>query len=224
MGEIILFLVIGILITPVLIIIHIYRRLSDLRSRIEENFANDQAEKHVIRRALDRLRQLEETVQQLSAARGAGTTPTLVEPTPSCSITANETAAEKIVTDTAMVSDQRPSSVQGSLPPEPGERVRATATASAGAPGTGEPSERVAHESFLPPIPTETKAVPRAVPASGQPLPETPRTSVRQPEWEAVIGGNLLNKLGAFILVIGLGLFLYYTLDSFGPAAKLLIG
>jgi len=43
-------------------------------------------------------------------------------------------------------------------------------------------------------------------------------------EWEAVVGGSVLNKLGVLILVIGLALFLGYSLKYFGPVGRISIG
>ncbi|MBY0502922.1 MAG: DUF2339 domain-containing protein [Bryobacteraceae bacterium] len=43
-------------------------------------------------------------------------------------------------------------------------------------------------------------------------------------EWEALLGGSILNKLGALILVIGLALFLRFSLDALGPAGKIGVG
>lgn len=55
---------------------------------------------------------------------------------------------------------------------------------------------------------------------------EHPRVIAPRPsrDFEAMIGGNLLNKLGALILVIGIALFLGYSLTQLGPAGKVLIG
>ncbi|OGK11631.1 MAG: hypothetical protein A2W80_12500 [Candidatus Riflebacteria bacterium GWC2_50_8] len=43
-------------------------------------------------------------------------------------------------------------------------------------------------------------------------------------DFESMIGGNLMNKAGAFLLVIGLALFLNYSFASLGPWAKLAAG
>ena len=42
--------------------------------------------------------------------------------------------------------------------------------------------------------------------------------------WEALIGGNLLNKLGALILVIGIALFLSYSFAHMGPVGRTCTG
>lgn len=43
-------------------------------------------------------------------------------------------------------------------------------------------------------------------------------------EWEALVGGNWLNKAGVVVFVIGLSLFLGYSLTRFGPAGRVAIG
>ena len=43
-------------------------------------------------------------------------------------------------------------------------------------------------------------------------------------DFESLIGGNLMNKAGGFLLVIGLALFLNYSFASLGPWAKLAAG
>jgi len=43
-------------------------------------------------------------------------------------------------------------------------------------------------------------------------------------EWEAIIGGNLLNKVGGLILAIGVALFLNYSYGSLGPAGRVALG
>ena len=53
----------------------------------------------------------------------------------------------------------------------------------------------------------------------GAVLPEKPRR-----DWEALIGANWLNRLGALVLVIGIALFLGYSLTQLGPAGKIAIG
>ncbi|MGJ5817811.1 DUF2339 domain-containing protein [Paludibaculum fermentans] len=49
------------------------------------------------------------------------------------------------------------------------------------------------------------------------------RELVGDDEWESLVGGSLLNKLGAFVLVIGLVLFLGYSFTQMGPAARVAV-
>ena len=39
-------------------------------------------------------------------------------------------------------------------------------------------------------------------------------------EWEALVGGSLLNKLGAMVLVVGIALFLAYSFTQMEPAGR----
>lgn len=43
-------------------------------------------------------------------------------------------------------------------------------------------------------------------------------------EWEAVIGGSWLNKVGVLVFVIGIALFIGYSLTELGPAGRIAIG
>lgn len=74
---------------------------------------------------------------------------------------------------------------------------------------------------------------PEPVPVTAHPIqpvsvptrPPRP-AAVPQParDWEAIVGANWLNRLGALVLVIGMALFLGYSLAHLGPAGKLAIG
>jgi uncharacterized membrane protein len=55
--------------------------------------------------------------------------------------------------------------------------------------------------------------------------PEAPRPAPRRPsrtaqEWEAMVGENWLNKAGALVVVIGIALFLAYSVTQFGPVGR----
>jgi len=43
-------------------------------------------------------------------------------------------------------------------------------------------------------------------------------------EWESVVGGSWLNKIGALVLIIGVALFLGYSFRYFGPLGRIIIG
>jgi len=88
-----------------------------------------------------------------------------------------------------------------------------------------------------PPEPTRlTAPVPRVAPDVAaselfrEPVPRQPawrdqlRESMGGPEWEAVVGGNWLNKLGVLVLVIGIALLLGYEFTHVGPAGRVGIG
>jgi hypothetical protein len=63
----------------------------------------------------------------------------------------------------------------------------------------------------------ETPRLEPAPAAEPTPLPAAPR------EWEAILGGSWLNKIGVFILVVGLGLLLRYSFEQFGPLGRVSI-
>jgi uncharacterized membrane protein len=55
------------------------------------------------------------------------------------------------------------------------------------------------------------------------PSPVISPTRTRE-DWETVVGGNWLNRIGALVLVVGIALFLGYSLTQLGPAGKVAIG
>ncbi|HME08640.1 MAG TPA: DUF2339 domain-containing protein [Bryobacteraceae bacterium] len=79
------------------------------------------------------------------------------------------------------------------------------------------------------PAPLPTPVVAR------MPLPEIPvvhtptisdrlREKMSGEEWEVLVGGSWLNKLGVFVLVIGIALFLGYSFTKMGPPGRVAIG
>ncbi len=65
------------------------------------------------------------------------------------------------------------------------------------------------------------EALPEPVLAAfSYPAPASPRPKRTSEEWEAIVGGNWLNKLGILVLVIGLALFLGYSFTRMGPAGR----
>jgi hypothetical protein len=54
-----------------------------------------------------------------------------------------------------------------------------------------------------------------------QPVLPQPATAAR--EWETILGGSWLNKLGVFVLVVGLALLLRYSFTQFGPLGRVTI-
>ena len=91
-----------------------------------------------------------------------------------------------------------PSSQPASFPPS---RSAPDATPSVPIP----PPAPITQQSIPPPI----KAEPG--PAIALPPPKPSRT---REEWEALIGGKLLNRIGALALIIGIGFFLKYAFDN----------
>jgi uncharacterized membrane protein len=70
------------------------------------------------------------------------------------------------------------------------------------------------------------KPVPVAAAVAALPEPEGPtlgerlRTALSGEEWEALIGGSILNKIGALVLVIGIALFLGFSFAHITPAGR----
>lgn len=54
----------------------------------------------------------------------------------------------------------------------------------------------------------------RPVPEAARAPREEPKPSRTREEWEALIGGKLLNRIGALALIIGVGFFLKYAFDN----------
>jgi predicted membrane protein DUF2339 len=73
------------------------------------------------------------------------------------------------------------------------------------------------------PIPRPLKqAVPSAV------APQVRAAMAGEPSaeegWEAVVGGSWLNKIGVLVLVVGIALFIGYSLTQLGPGGRLAVG
>lgn len=76
------------------------------------------------------------------------------------------------------------------------------------------PAEPVAAAPAVPVAPVAPPAAPATIAPQAQPARD----------WEAIIGGNWLNKVGALVLVVGIALFLGYSLAHFGPVGKVALG
>jgi hypothetical protein len=83
------------------------------------------------------------------------------------------------------------------------------------------PETRAAEEAPRPMPPP----LPDFVPApAGPTLSERLRERMSGEEWEALVGGSLLNKLGVLVLVIGIALFLGYSFTQLGAVGRAAIG
>ncbi len=75
----------------------------------------------------------------------------------------------------------------------------------------------------------EEPAIARSIPAVVPPSPPTPNLFYRfrqlagNEEWEGLLAGNILNKIGALVLVIGIALFLGYSFTRMGAAGRAFI-
>ena len=107
-----------------------------------------------------------------------------------------------------------PPAAQPSLPPQPALPPQFTPSPQPAPPPRPQP---------LPPVAQPEHTVLRPAPAPA------PVLSVLAPqrsseEWEALVGGNWLNKLGVFVLVVGIALALGYSVAHMGPAGRVSIG
>jgi uncharacterized membrane protein len=92
-----------------------------------------------------------------------------------------------------------------------------------------EPKPEPVRVQWIPAAPILPK--PQIPPIEVPPAPEAPNLAdnlatlaEKTGGWEALIGGNILNKLGALILVIGIALFLSYSFAHMGPLGRSLTG
>src|SRR5579862_1168708 len=93
------------------------------------------------------------------------------------------------------------------------------------------PPEPAPVPTAAPPIETPTPPRPPTLPrVEPVPVPRPPVTVAAPPaprsseEWEALLGGNWLNKIGVFVLVVGIALALGYSFTEFGPLGRVSIG
>ncbi len=96
-------------------------------------------------------------------------------------------------------------------------------------------SEPAAPEPAAPPsAPATSEAAPDQIPvapatASGPAIdqPSAPAPAKRprsDADWEELIGGSWLNKLGVLVLIVGIALLLGYSMTSLGPAGRVGLG
>lgn len=195
----------------------LYRRLAGVEQRLGEQISARAAQDQLLGRLVERIRILE---------RGAEKAITPVpSPVPSAS-------PSSLIAPPPLPAESQP------LPP-------ALAPAAAGrfcqfCGRTSEPGAAICvcgavldPTRIPPPLPAPVEPEPEAVPPpiSGRP-PEPERASwsdrlrdrAKAQEWEAVVGGSWLNKLGVLVLVIGIALFLGYAFTRMGPSGRVGIG
>src|SRR5688572_25272181 len=80
-------------------------------------------------------------------------------------------------------------------------------------------------------VPLKTPVIPPPLPPAEAPAPAPEPVAASAPtqqtsgdDWETLVGANWLNRVGALVLVIGIALFLGYSLTHLGPAGKVAIG
>ncbi|NUM75746.1 DUF2339 domain-containing protein, partial [candidate division KSB1 bacterium] len=76
------------------------------------------------------------------------------------------------------------------------------------------------------PIFPQAPAAPTPPPPKPLSPPPPPKHSRTRAEWEALVGGKLLNRIGAFALILGVGFFLKYAFDNnwLSETMRVLIG
>ncbi len=161
---------------------------------------------------LDQLVSLQERVKQLDAA--------MTKAFPSAA-TAEGQEAPEVEAEPSVPADQ---SLPGAIPAQ----ERATEPLLADQAPAQPPHDE--HEEVTVPAETVDQQVaayrrvkpkgPSALAKWGQRL----REQFDQEEWEAVVGGNWLNKLGVLVLVIGIALFLGYSFAYLGPQGRVAVG
>ncbi|MBV9085262.1 MAG: DUF2339 domain-containing protein, partial [Acidobacteriaceae bacterium] len=62
--------------------------------------------------------------------------------------------------------------------------------------------------------------IPEPLAQAAMPFSHHIRSYFGDEEWEAIVGGSILNKVGALVLVIGIALFLGYSFTWMGPAGR----
>jgi uncharacterized membrane protein len=84
------------------------------------------------------------------------------------------------------------------------------------------PPEAAAPAEEAVPVPAETVPPPEEAPAEVEAKP----APAKRREWEQVLGGNWLARIGVLALIIGMGFFLKYAFDNnwIGPSARVVVG
>ena len=74
------------------------------------------------------------------------------------------------------------------------------------------------------PLALGPEAIP--VPAAGVPPPQSKPARIKEREWEQILGGNWLARIGVLALVIGVGFFLKFAFDNnwIGPTGRVILG
>src|ERR1035441_4835933 len=86
------------------------------------------------------------------------------------------------------------------------------------APGTAPEPPPTPSPAPPPPPPAHALPLPGAFHPPFQPLPAPARRTSE--EWEALIGGNWVNKIGVFVAVIGIALLLNYAYTQLAAAGR----
>src|ERR1017187_798758 len=238
--------------TPVIVVIRWFadsKRLAELERRIEIA-SRDQVGHGELAQLIRRVHQLEDAVARLNAGHVAPAPAT--QPPEPVRVPEPETKPEPELVPApaplvlslpplrmeAPPAPETPTSLEKGIPEPPLADARGSESAveplsalqsrdREGAvedvsPQTREASVEPAESPAPAPVPEPVPPPPQFVPRFA--TPEPPRPSRSSEEWEAVVGGNWLNKLGIFVLVIAIALFLGYSFTQMGPAGRSAIG
>ena len=113
----------------------------------------------------------------------------------------------------------RPHRRAGRPPGRPGARLRPPRPRS----GVLRLHRAAAPRPAAPPSPPPPPVVERPAPIDPVPTPVQPAAAPARrtsEDWEALIGGNWVNKIGVFVAVIGIALLLNYAWDQIGAAGR----
>jgi len=122
---------------------------------------------------------------------------------------------------------------QGTTPSRGGPRARVgtepgpEGTGAGGRPASGFPTAPVEPAPLSAPElqPAFAGGIPPDFRAGAETIrPEPARPARTWADWEALVGGNLVNKAGVFLLVVGLALLLGYSFNRMSPAGRVAIG
>jgi uncharacterized membrane protein len=210
---------------PVIVVVRwvvLSQRFTELERRIAD-VSQDQVTRGELAVLLRRVYQLEGTVAGMKSASPAQPTPP-PQPKPAPPIKLEEPA---VAPPPATVAFELPKTPPTSIPIPPLAATHASVIASQPSPTLLSRDREAAVEQPVPQAPpAKSPAIPPPPFLSGPPIakPEPARPARSSEEWEAVVGGNWLNKLGIFVLVIAIALFLGYSFTQMGPAGRSAIG
>lgn len=168
-----------------------------------------------------RMEWLESSLRELRAER-AGTLPAAPPPLP---VAAPPHVATAPPMPPPLVVPQAPPVEAPPFPLPPPVPIPAPAAAP---PPFAAPPSFVTPPSAPPPLPVSApafaaaEATPEVSP--GPTLGQRIREKMQGEEWEAIVGGSWLNKIGVLIFVVGLALLIGFSFTKMGPAGRVSIG
>jgi hypothetical protein len=216
------------------VILVLFKRLSEVERRLNRQAEERGDQERLIARLTERVRVLESTPHAASAELPSPVAaalpseplpPPLPPPLPTAPLPASPAPAEA----PHFGSPLRACQFCGRSA-EPGATV-CVCGAVIGAGQTAPPPHEI-EPPPLPDLPIPAVPGPRmpqpdpvfAAQPSGPSWREQLREKTKGQEWEAIVGGNWLNKLGVLVLVIGIALFLAYAFTRMGPGGRVATG